>query len=389
MHILFLTPEYHTKELRACGGLGVYIRKIAVALTKQGHRVSVLLLGKQNFHWKDEEIDIYEVRSLNYKFIEFPPKISFFRNILVFFIDRLRVRNIIKKKLVNKDIQVIQAASYQSLAALCPRQWPIVTRLSSLESLWIKAQGTRVTLFQRCIIWAELHQIKKSKAVFGPSSFIAQKAIEFSHRMVSIIPTLSEKIFSNISYKFYNKNLLNKKYLLYFGQLSRIKGTDILIQSLAHVLQKFPDIYMIFIGRDDGLPSGISCRQYASITLKNYLNRVIFFPPLSHEELIPCIQNACCIIQPSRIDNLPNTCIEALSLSKPVIATYPTSIEELIRDGINGLLVPKENVQELSKCICAFLNGDRKISTPGLLEHSRNDYLDKLEELYAQVIGKN
>lgn len=97
MHILFLTPEYHTKELRACGGLGVYIRKTAVALTKQGHRVSVLLLGKQNFHWKDEEIDIYEVRSLNYKFIEFPPKISFFRNILVFFIDRLRVRNIIKK----------------------------------------------------------------------------------------------------------------------------------------------------------------------------------------------------------------------------------------------------------------------------------------------------
>ncbi len=384
MNILFLTPEYYLKTSRSCGGLGVYIRKTAALLANRGHKVSVLWLSNRNFHWTDSYVEIHEIRSTVYRFPQLPRRLSFIKDFLTFFLDRWRIRNIIKKKL-HQGIQVIQVASYQALAVLCPEEWPFITRLSSLESLWIEARGTAPTLFERCIIWCEVQQIKKSKSVFGPSKFIAQKAMALAHRHISVIPTVAEKIPSDISDDFYNKNLLNKKYLLYFGQLSRIKGTDILIQSLVHILEQFPDIYMVFIGRDDGLQKNISCRQYASTVLAHHWGRVEFFPPLSHAELIPCIQNASCIIQPSRVDNLPNTCIEALSLQKVVIATYPTSIEELVQDGINGFLVPKEDPKSLTECINDFLRGNKKIINPGLINNNPNKYIEDLEHIYKKV----
>lgn len=381
MNILFLTPEYYLKASRSCGGLGVYIRKTAASLADRGHRVSVLWLSNRNFRWTDGYVIIEEIQSAACLFPRLPRRLSFIKNFLTFFLDRWRIKNIIKKKL-RRETQVIQVASYQALAVLCPKEWPFITRLSSLESLLIEARGTKPTLFERCVIWSELHQIKNSKSIFGPSEFIAQKAMALSHRHVSVIPTVAEKIPSDITTDFYNDHLLNKKYLLYFGQLSRIKGTDILIQSLEYILNKFPDIYMIFIGRDDGLPKNISCRQYASIVLANHWGRIKFFPPLSHAELIPCIQNAFCVIQPSRVDNLPNTCIEALSLNKVVIGTYPTSIEELVKDGVNGFLVPREDPIALSKCICEFLRGKKKAIHPGLINNKANKNIEALEHIY-------
>src|ERR1051326_7456438 len=45
------------------------------------------------------------------------------------------------------------------------------------------------------------------------------------------------------------------------------------------------------------------------------------------------------VVLPSLIDNLPNSCLEAMGLGRVVIGTKGTSFEELITDEANGFLI--------------------------------------------------
>ena len=54
---------------------------------------------------------------------------------------------------------------------------------------------------------------------------------------------------------------------------------------------------------------------------------------------------------PSRIDNLPNSCIEAMAMGKIVIGTKGASFDQLIVDKTNGFLVNIDNADELLKKI--------------------------------------
>jgi glycosyltransferase involved in cell wall biosynthesis len=59
------------------------------------------------------------------------------------------------------------------------------------------------------------------------------------------------------------------------------------------------------------------------------------------------------VVLPSLIDNLPNACLEAMALGKPVVGTRGASFEEMIRDGETGFLVPAGDAEALADTLCA------------------------------------
>ena len=54
---------------------------------------------------------------------------------------------------------------------------------------------------------------------------------------------------------------------------------------------------------------------------------------------------------PSRIDNMPNTCIEAMAMGKIVVGTRGASYEQLIEDGRNGFLIEIDSREGLKNAI--------------------------------------
>jgi glycosyltransferase involved in cell wall biosynthesis len=58
-------------------------------------------------------------------------------------------------------------------------------------------------------------------------------------------------------------------------------------------------------------------------------------------------------VLPSLADNFPNTVIESLLLGVPVIGTYGSSIDEMVKNNVTGLLVEKNSEQELAEAILA------------------------------------
>ena len=66
------------------------------------------------------------------------------------------------------------------------------------------------------------------------------------------------------------------------------------------------------------------------------------------------------VVQPSRFEGFPNVLLESMGVGAPVIsADCPSGPADLIQDGVNGRLVPVEDVTSLAR-VMAELMADPK-----------------------------
>jgi len=75
--------------------------------------------------------------------------------------------------------------------------------------------------------------------------------------------------------------------------------------------------------------------------------RVKFLGWQSGKELSQCYHQANLFLFPSRHEGMPNAVLEAMSSGLPVVATRIAGSEELVMDGVTGLLVNAEDVDSL------------------------------------------
>ncbi len=61
------------------------------------------------------------------------------------------------------------------------------------------------------------------------------------------------------------------------------------------------------------------------------------------------------LTMPTLMDNLPNTIVEAQACGKPCVGFNVGGLPEMIANGLNGMLVPTGNAQELAQGITAVL----------------------------------
>lgn len=84
---------------------------------------------------------------------------------------------------------------------------------------------------------------------------------------------------------------------------------------------------------------------------------------MSGPQVVAAMQNADAFLFPTRSEGLPLVAIEAMACGLPVIATRGSSLPEVVRDGTDGLLCPRDDVQAFADAVRA-LGAD----TEGLLK---------------------
>jgi glycosyltransferase involved in cell wall biosynthesis len=129
-------------------------------------------------------------------------------------------------------------------------------------------------------------------------------------------------------------------YILFLGFPFKRKGVDILIQSFNQISEKYPDLSLRIVGYCPDLG------PYKELAGQN--NRISFHPGVPHEQAVELIANCTLFVLPSRAEGVPRALIEAMALSKPVVATRVSGIPCLIQDGSNGLLVEPDDVNDLA-----------------------------------------
>lgn len=135
--------------------------------------------------------------------------------------------------------------------------------------------------------------------------------------------------------------------LIQIGSVERRKGQDVLLDALARLA---PDLQaalsVTMIGRP--LKPEFAARIQPQLDALPFVRHL---GPLPHERIAGHIAAADVLVLPSRDEVFPVTIMEAMSLGKPIIATAVGGVPEMVRDGIDGLVVPPEDSAALAAAI--------------------------------------
>jgi glycosyltransferase involved in cell wall biosynthesis len=187
--------------------------------------------------------------------------------------------------------------------------------------------------------------------VYAPSRFVAG---DYGRRFGVEVQVVRPPLFLDARPGSAPAIVLPPRYLMYFGYIGRIKGTDVLARALARAWEVAPDLRMVWAGTDHhGQLPGF--RQFWGERASN----VTWCGPLRKAELYALVRGAIATVAPTRCDNLPNTVLESLQLGVPVIGSQGASIDEIVDSGVQGELVPIGDSARLSQALVAAWRGEK------------------------------
>jgi glycosyltransferase involved in cell wall biosynthesis len=150
--------------------------------------------------------------------------------------------------------------------------------------------------------------------------------------------------------------------LLAVGRLVRKKGLDTFVDACAVLRKRGVDFEAVIAGEAGDHEPEVRARVAAA----HLEGRVTFLGPLTQVALFHQYQRASVFALPCRVledgdrDGIPNVLMEAMACGVPVVTTGVSGITELVRDGVNGLLVEPDRPNDLADAL------HRLIKDPGL-----------------------
>ena len=292
---------------------------------------------------------------------------------------------------------IVQAPNYRAsgLGLTISSPVPVVTRVSSHTRLWDEAYGLERTRDLRMREWLERQAIRRSARVYAPSAVLAKTyADEFGFNVDVVRPPffLEE---AEWDFTLYEESLKGLEYVLFVGAVGRLKGAFLLADAMTELLPRFPEMHFVLAGFDARDATGLSSAEIIKEKLRDFGGRVHCLGPVPHAKLYPLVRKARVVALPSLVDNLPNSCMEAMALGSVVVASRGASFDELIEDGKSGLLAelgnPRALAERIGQAWCltedqrAQVGANAKKSVASLAPKTT---LAHLEELYASVIAE-
>lgn len=139
------------------------------------------------------------------------------------------------------------------------------------------------------------------------------------------------------------KSKLNQKKIICVGSLSHNKGYDLLIEAWNKIAMEFPDWEINVYGKGE-------FRLYEEMAQKKGIMNICFCGPTNN--VMEKMLNASLLVLPSRSEGFGMVLIEAMACGLPCVAfDCPCGPRDIIQNWENGLLVPAENIELLSKSI--------------------------------------
>lgn len=388
MRIIFVTPEFLAKN-KPSTGLPNYLFRVSKALINMGHTPIIVTSGDKSEHVFYDGIEVFRERTM----VEFNkrPELNYIYNSIM---SSYKLNKIVRKICKEVKVDIVQYASLFGLAFF-HNKVPSIIRLSSYAKIYFGSNKSFSEFYVKTMSFIERIATRNISGIIAPSNIMAREFQKDVLKKVYVIETPFENDVKTMDYSLYNEMLKDKKYILFFGTLYAEKGIYVISNIIYEVLDKNPDYYFVFIGKNEKINS----EDPLKIIYKNagkYKDRVIYIKPLTHDLLYPIISKADIVTLPSLMENFSNACIEAMYFGRIVIGTEGTSFEQLIIDGYNGFLAAPNNSSSLLEKINLAINISYKKKTEmSLLAKNRINKLQpeiavrRLIKYYQFIINKH
>lgn len=152
------------------------------------------------------------------------------------------------------------------------------------------------------------------------------------------------------------------KSIISFLCVARLKGDKGIRQYAAAakiVKEKFPDIIFNLVGPEETSPDAITLKEVNSWSdYVNYKGEI--------SDVRSTIKNSHVYVLPSYHEGLPRSTLEAMSMGRPVITTDASGCKETVKEGVNGFMVPVNNVDKLVEKIIWFIEHADRLEAMGI-----------------------
>jgi glycosyltransferase involved in cell wall biosynthesis len=168
--------------------------------------------------------------------------------------------------------------------------------------------------------------------------------------------------------------------VLFIGVLERYKGVDVLLRAWLTVVSAIPDAELMIVGK------GTRSRELRRLVASSGLERsVCFIEPVHQEELCSLLDQASCLVLPSRSEGLGRVILESMARARPVVGSSVGGIPELIKDGCTGRLVAPDDPAALAAALISVLGDPPSAEKMGHEARQSFERLDPAAEYEAGV----
>lgn len=349
MHILFVATEY-IEYGKPTTGFPMYLYRVTQALIKLGHQPIIVTIGNTDSRRIEDNVEVFRIKVELYDSDN-----QNINKIINFLIKGYCLNKKIKRVCANQKIDIIQFTSLAGIALFYYGKVPAVMRLSSYAKTYFSSYRTFDKKEVNRMAKLERLSSRRCNAIFAPCRNTAEAFGTDIKRKVTVIETPFINDVKKYDFSIVHGQLVDKRYVLFFGTLYAEKGILIIADILEQFLKGNPQ-YIFVLAGDTTKIDGKDVRAFLYEKAGEFKDQVMIFPALSHNKLYPVIMNAECVVLPSLMDNFPNTCIEAMYFSKVVIGTDGASFEQLIEDGKNGFLCKRGDSKDLLNKIQKVIN---------------------------------
>jgi len=308
---------------------------------------------------RDHTVMVLTIRTCPASTLETSPRLIIHRAPGFDMTKRLGVQQAVSMRIFDKSIQLIRSFRPDVLHAhnLFFRTTEAAALLKMLFKIPLittlhlgKAEGGSKllnTLIRTYELTVGRFIIRQSDHIIAVSNAVAEHAQRISGRLaqLTVIPNGVDTSIFHLEQNDSNP----KQVVLFVARLVPNKGPENLIRAAALVLNHHPQVQFLLVG--DG-PLRTRLQEQSN---QLGIGHAVQFLGLRND--VPeLMRQADIFVRPSTLEGMPLTVLEAMASALPVIATPVGGTPEIVKDGINGYLIPVDDYIALGNSIVRLLD---------------------------------
>ena len=369
---LILCREYPPAPYPA-GGIGTYARHIARQLAESGETVHVV--GQLWEGAPDRVVRLCDGRLIEHRIsVEEPiadnaAEESEQRAILQQLaastcpsqLFSWQVARYVEALLEREHIDVIEAQEWEAplyyllarrAAGLGPKQQPpcIVHLHSPTQMIFEYNEWDRTLTDFLPLARFEEYTIRSADALLCPSRYLAKQVTDLFHLGPDRVEVIPYAMGVETPVLPRSAEVWQRDAVCYVGRLELRKGVIEWVDAAIRVAQTHPTVSFDFFGGDTYLGGGAgrSVLEFLQSRIPRSLkSRFRFHGSRTRAELLEALANVAIAVVPSRWENFPFTCIEAMSTGLPVLASPHGGMAEMVVDNESGWITQDGSVDGL------------------------------------------
>ncbi|WP_294958257.1 glycosyltransferase family 4 protein [uncultured Flavobacterium sp.] len=353
MHICFLTNEY-PKEGFPHGGIGSFVKTLAIALVKKGIKVSVVGINytSETETQNIEGVNIYRLKPNKTK------GLSWYFNFKAI---NSKLREIHKEN----SIQIVESSELGLAFISKIKAVKYIIRLHGGHHFFAESEKRKINKWKA---FQEKKSFKKSDGFVAVSHYVknhTEKYLSFNNNPIAYISNpIDTDFFRPLESKQEHENRI-----VFAGTVCEKKGVRQLIQSFPFVKKEFSNATLEIYGRDWFFPDGSSyikmLKEKEILHLGKLTEDVHFHGAIPYQDIPKAYSEASVCVFPSHMETQGLVAPEAMAMQKAVIFTKYGPGPEAIQDFVTGFLCDPYNPKDIAEKIIWVLSNKEKAKIIG------------------------